>query len=215
MRKVKHAGPYFVFDAIYETSEELDNLCEASGLNKVYTLLKKSNFEKKSGFKIPANAAPLGSGTRGMAFDIGGGKILKITNDASEARASSAIIGKKLRGIWQVFDVRRTWEDGLLYGYYFIIGEKLKHNVSRAQEIRKEFGGGSGDSDLWKEPRFKNYIEDAEPDFKEIAYGLRNLNKLGISWKDMKLGNIMFRGNKPVIIDLGYSYGGTEKIRNF
>ncbi len=47
----------------------------------------------------------LGTGTMGVAYDMGGGKVLKITADVREAKASSLVAGKDIPNIVRVFDI--------------------------------------------------------------------------------------------------------------
>jgi len=63
----------------------------------------------------------LGTGTRGTALDIGNGKVLKVTNDAREAEASSVLVGKDLKNIVHVDAVWKLKDSP----YYCIIQEKL------------------------------------------------------------------------------------------
>lgn len=62
------------------------------------------------------------TGTRGTAFDLGNGKILKITNDEKEAMTSSILVGKELPNIVKFYAVWR-FKDTNFYG---IMQEKLE-----------------------------------------------------------------------------------------
>jgi hypothetical protein len=64
----------------------------------------------------------LGIGTRGTAFDMGGGKVLKITNDEKEAGAAAVLLGKKINNIVNFFAVKRLKDTP----YYVIVQEKLQ-----------------------------------------------------------------------------------------
>ena len=64
----------------------------------------------------------LGIGTRGTAFDMGGGKVLKITNDEKEAGAASVLLGKKINNIVNFFAVKKLKDTP----YYVIVQEKLQ-----------------------------------------------------------------------------------------
>lgn len=70
----------------------------------------------------------LGSGNFGYAYDIGNGKVLKITTDKSEAIESLKLQGKKLKRIANIYGVfKKEYEDKL---YYIIVLEKLDRNNS-------------------------------------------------------------------------------------
>lgn len=63
----------------------------------------------------------LGTGTRGTALDMGGGKVLKVTNDAMEAKAASVMVGKNVGHIVQFYGVVQLADTGM----FAITQEKL------------------------------------------------------------------------------------------
>lgn len=65
---------------------------------------------------------PLGTGTRGTAFDVGSDRVVKVTNDAKEAQAASALVGKDIPGIVRFYAVWK-FGDSSLYG---VLQEKLE-----------------------------------------------------------------------------------------
>jgi hypothetical protein len=73
---------------------------------------------------------PLGTGTRGTAFDVGNGKVLKVTNDQQEAAAASALMGKDIKNVVRYFGV---WKFGELDAYG-ILQEKIKSLPANAGE---------------------------------------------------------------------------------
>jgi len=79
---------------------------------------------KKNGIDVDKiDSLPvLGTGTRGTAFDIGNGKVLKITNDSKEAQAASVMVGKDVKNIVSFYAV---WQFGDT-GFYGITQEKLQ-----------------------------------------------------------------------------------------
>lgn len=71
----------------------------------------------------------LGVGTMGVAYDLGGDKVLKITKDKREAQASAIVAGKNIPNIVQVYDI---WKfPGV--NWYGLIIEKLTP-VSKEEE---------------------------------------------------------------------------------
>jgi hypothetical protein len=54
----------------------------------------------------------LGTGTRGTAFDVGGGKVLKVTNDLKETQAAAKLMGKDLPNIVKYFGVWKFGDSG-------------------------------------------------------------------------------------------------------
>ena len=69
-----------------------------------------------------SKASVLGHGSQGTAFDIGGNRVLKVTKDDREAKASNKIKDDDLRYVAKVFDVFR-FKDTMAYG---IVQEKLQ-----------------------------------------------------------------------------------------
>ncbi len=62
------------------------------------------------------------TGTNGTAFDLGNGKVFKITRDQKEAATSAVLIGKELTNIVRIYAVWR-FKDTNFYG---ILQEKLE-----------------------------------------------------------------------------------------
>lgn len=80
--------------------------------------LNKDKLAKK-GINV-ATLKQLGVGTMGVAYDVGG-KVLKVTKDAREAKASAIVAGKNLPNIVKVYDI---WKFPGVEWYGLII-EKL------------------------------------------------------------------------------------------
>lgn len=81
-----------------------------------------SNKDKlaKKGINIDS-LKQINSGTMGSVYDMGNGRILKITKDIREAKASNIVLGKNIPNIVKVFDLW-GFQGGVWYG---IILEKL------------------------------------------------------------------------------------------
>lgn len=76
---------------------------------------------KKKGVNVTA-LKPLGKpGEHGIAYDMGGEKVLKVTDDSGEAEVSTGLIGKKLGHVCQIFDAFKLVGSEL----YGIVQEKL------------------------------------------------------------------------------------------
>jgi serine/threonine protein kinase len=123
----------------------------------MYDFIKNhTKFSKETGFKLPDSPAFLGSGSQGVAYDIGSKKALKITGDEAEAAVAEEIRDKKLRGVYKVFGsykfthnptkeqkgfIETTDIGNIVDSAYFIVMEKLKSNSHRAQEIMDSMQG--------------------------------------------------------------------------
>ena len=78
----------------------------------------------------------LGAGQYGDAFDIGGGKVLKVTRDDNEAKASNYLKGKSLKHVARIYDVFKFPDHPSLlgYDYYGIVLERLKPLTGSLEE---------------------------------------------------------------------------------
>ena len=89
------------------------------------TVLQKfaPKLARRTKVRRVANAKSLGEGWNGRAFDIGGGRVLKITSDEIEAKTSNHIKEKNLKHVVRVFDVFEIPTNG--ERWFGIIQEKL------------------------------------------------------------------------------------------
>lgn len=81
----------------------------------------------------------LGSGNFGVAYDIGGDRVLKITTDHTEANENMVLLGKPLKYIAKPFNVYKIEsESGRVDDdTYAIILEKLETDVEKFTRLRK------------------------------------------------------------------------------
>jgi cytidyltransferase-like protein len=170
----------------------------------------------------------LGEGSKGIAYDIGDGRVLKVTTDETEARASMHILNKNTEYVCRIFDVFRFKELDL----FGIIQEKLEKLTGNE---KKELEFAMEDQIMlvgraWKYEerairyKIEDYAYEAEEKGHEVSPKAAELDKAliiakkynvpemvdevrsnGIIFKDYHSGNIMKRGNRYVLIDLGYS----------
>ncbi len=84
-----------------------------------------SHISEKYGYESPRY---VGKGTYGLAYDIGGDKIMKVTSDKSEAVESLKIKGKTMKHLADVYEVYYITpkQDSEIPESYVIILEKLK-----------------------------------------------------------------------------------------
>lgn len=116
----------------------------------------------------------IGGGMFGYAHDIGNNKILKITKDKTEAINSSKIIGKTMKHIANIYDVKQFISNDRTY--YIIILEKLKID-SNLKELYKNL------EEVFDSARNKNLpvsiIDTIGKKHKDVAGFLRDLIKIG------------------------------------
>lgn len=198
------------------------------------TPLVQKNLEllNRHGFAVTGNS--IGTGASGTAFNLKNGKVLKVTTDDSEARASNHLKGKKLKHAAQIYDVFKFKDQHRAAGggpvptnYYGIAQEKvqplpepLKKNLSTALRLSDdllEFGWMLKSRE--ENETYANQLAQANPDRKkEIARMLQLFDQLkiwdmlaeikgaGVEWQDLSVGNVMMRGSDLVAIDLGVSH---------
>ncbi len=187
---------------------------------------------------IPQRPQVLGQGTRGTAYVIGGGKVLKLTDDESEAKAAAKLRDLKVDfavHVEAVFQMR---------DYYGIIQEQLQ---PLPNHVKAAIEAGLTRTDFREkiaEGGFKNFMDKSKAELNELArdgehnlilrfksayetlekFGIfdiaKGLESIGIEFTDYHTGkgegnqgNLMLRGNKVVVLDLGYSkVGGGGEI---
>ena len=217
-KTMRHLGPY---------------LLESSPVKaKVYQGIANSDFQKMSGVKLPPKPKKLGEGKFGAAYDIGGGKIMKITTDKNEAFASSLVAGKNVMGVWKVDSV---WNYKPEKDVFVIIGEKLEMKEKKAWDAIELLGDAFEmnseeegiKAHIAKQQAYSSfYYKDkdlagimiglgGDKAAMDLAFGMNALINMGIIFNDLHPGNVAWKGNKPKIIDLGQSQSGYGKIRVF
>ena len=167
---LKSNGDLAMFDLGFGNYfDEFDEYPESLELHENNTLLDKILNKLNI-----SSSTYIGGGMFGFAHDIGDNKILKITKDKTEAINSSKIIGKTMKHIADIYDVKQfTSNDSM---YYTIILEKLKID-SGLDELYKDV------EETFDSARNKNLpvhtIDNINKKHKEVAGFLRDLIKLG------------------------------------
>lgn len=166
----------------------------------------------------------LGTGRNGSAFRTPDGLIIKITTDPQEAASAERLQGERCEYIHHIHEVsqvdEQVWvilqEGGL---------EKLPHEYVEefdiAMEIIETIGAGHalrmGDADEVKEIMVRSGHTDlcmlVAEIMKKFDVGgmLREVRQFGLS-ADFHSGNIMMRGGRPVLTDLGTHGEGQKGI---
>lgn len=192
-------------------------------------------ISKKYGITIGNTPKILGQGTRGTAYDVGGGKVLKLTDDDTEAQAAAKLKDHPVEfavHVFAVFEIR---------GYYGIVQEKLSplpasvktsidyafKGIAQPDDFREFIkNGGTVDQFLAHIDSVEKELQD-QGEFKELTklksargvlekYGIfdivKELGKMGIQFHDLHTGstdnnegNLMMRNGKLVVLDLGNS----------
>lgn len=196
-----------------------------------YKLIQKfAGRLDQAGIHVGESPSKLGSGATGTAFDLRDGTALKVTVDRNEANACQRIKGKKLKNVYQIFNV---FELDSLNTY--VIHQELLEPLDPV--VRKYWSAVNSALGKWKydghtsdDNKALEYFEyywdqsnsefDKQPHdqlqtaFLEILNGMRELDEHKIEFIDYHVGNIMFRAHtgQHVIIDLGVSKSPEQKI---
>lgn len=167
---IKQNGNLGIFDLGYGNFyENFDDPPEHLNLNEESKSLPK--ILSKMGVKNHGN---LGSGNFGHAYDIGNGRVLKITKDKTEAINSSRLMNKKNTNIADIYDVKQFVENGETR--YVIILEKLKLSDSLKDKYIKLFHYFDDAQDEHLNPVIINKIKNKHP---QVSYFMKDMIKNG------------------------------------
>jgi hypothetical protein len=168
---LKQDGNLAMFDIGFgDYFEDFDEEPRELDLKENDTLLDKI----KTKLNIKDKSQNIGSGMFGWAHDIGNNRVLKITKDKSEAVNSQKIIGKNLKHLANVFDVKKFKTNDK--EYYLIILEKLKTdpNINVLFESLKNFF-----DDIRNEHLDKRIIEIIKSKNKDVGNFMEDMYKDG------------------------------------
>lgn len=159
-------------------------LSRMGGISGVMSSLKRhADLLARSRWKIDVTALRrLGFGLDGVAFDIGGNRVLKVTGDLPEAFSANFLVGKPSRFVVKIFDVFRL-PDGEAtsrgpgeklpthrrQGLFGIVEEKLTPlSPAEHRELNEAVSG------LDREVKFFSRVRGLRP-WKEIVGTMRDL----------------------------------------
>ena len=192
----------------------------------MYYLIENEKFWKMINHKAPPKPKETSRGTKGIVYDIGGNKSIKITEDDAESYASSIVAKKgKVEGVNRIYGVY-VW---VRYSNYFIIVQDgfkvvLRRAGSAVDDIVDAFlelypkipSDYALESEWYRSVAVEDMADVLDnKDSINIVKGLGSLKKLGISLEGLHAGNIGFdKRNNAVIANLEYakSYGGGVKV---
>lgn len=175
----------------------------------------------------------LGQGSQGVAYAIDGERVLKVTRDASEARSSNSLRGKKLKSVSNIYDVFKFPGTNAFYGIVLekIIplpqwpDDKFKHSIEAVSDdlqlknLLQKHGGNW--SQVWPEmlqmihrdPMLNKQEEGLKQAFDALQTAAVDLQQAGIkNYFDIHSDNIGKRANGSLVLfDIGFSGEGGEE----
>ena len=176
--------------------------------------------------ELSGEGESIAKGTMGSAYRFGD-KILKLTKDATEASASTKMIGKEHPNVATIYKVGKR--EGEVEFPYVVVAEFLQPAGQAAFLVAKEMydavrGGyglgkkfhawrGNDSLDEMDTQRLDAMVSAAPEELREemkmrldeIASGMTFLKINGVTYTDIKPSNIMLKNGKVAIIDLGRS----------
>lgn len=208
----------FIFEAV--GARQVDN-SEALQIAQ-----KFSKALAKKGVNV-ASLKPIAAGSRGVAFDAGGGKVLKITGDDREASASSRLLESTSDSLAKIYDVWqfsgtdaygilqeklsdlsagevKEFNDALILTRFPVFLAKNGYDWDVAKGAMKEYARGLVKSGKVSPQQFNEAWGTL------TKFGMHKihdaLRELGISFHDYHGGNLMKRGDGSIVlIDPGMS----------
>ncbi len=189
-------------------------------------LSQNKNLLLKKGIDI-SKLEQLGQGAGGIAYDMGNGKVFKVTEDGNEAKVSTTLKGKNIPGIAIVYDVWK-FPTSKMYG---IILEKVlpfekwpndtfKSSVEEVVDtfhLKGMLQKYNGDwNKIWQEISASPFLDNDKEQLKQaldvFQRIVQSLNSVGITnFFDVHLGNLGKRANGEVVMfDVGFAQGGQE-----
>lgn len=165
----------------------------------------------------------LGSGRNGSAYRHPDGFIVKVTTDPQEARSADCLVGANTGHLGRIYQVRPVAD-----GIWMILQEDLER---LPDGLREEFDAAMGVLESCGALGFLNggrllQAFHALRESDELAsvvevlrrFGVvgmcRELRQLGLT-ADFHSGNVMLRGDRPVLIDLGTPGDDPGTLREF
>ena len=169
----------------------------------------------------------LGQGAGGIAYDIGNGKVFKVTEDSDEAKISTSLKGKSISGVAMVYD---TWKFPTSRMYGIILekvlpferwpDDKLKSSIEEVVDtfhLKGMLQKHQGDwNKIWQEIASSPFADNSQQDLKQaldiFQRIVQSLGSVGITnFFDIHLGNLGKRASGEVVVfDVGFAHGGQE-----
>ena len=178
-------------------------------------------YEKAIGKRVNGKATDiLGSGSRGIAFKLDNGKVLKLTDDATEASASKIIMnaGNTCPNIVHIYDV---FQLGDLY-FYGIVLEELEKTPSMFKDLISYVSVTLHNCKILKTKneltKIKQFVANLssrakkEEIAKQLVNGTRALYKLNINFTDLHIYNTGMKNGQIKIMDIGWTKSPPTKI---
>jgi len=213
----------------------MSKIKQSGNSSKLAKLIKKQSFRSNWARAMPqlVEFAPaiskrikgsvtkkLGSGDCGVAYKLDNGKVLKLTDDATEASASKIIMnaGNTCPNIVHIYDV---FQLGDLY-FYGIVLEELEKTPSMFKDLISYVSVTLHNCKILKTKneltKIKQFVANLssrakkEEIAKQLVNGTRALYKLNINFTDLHIYNTGMKNGQIKIMDIGWTKSPPTKI---
>jgi len=146
----------------------------------------------------------LGSGSRGIAFALSNGNVLKLTDDKTEASASAVLKGRKLKNIIEIYDVFQLGKLPI----YGVVQEKVKPLSDKFEQLCNEIFAFWCSTDSRENAIKSNSVDKTLDSFRTaLSYVNLKLSKLAggtVLAKQLLNGLLELAANNIAFIDVVY-----------
>lgn len=213
-----------------EEPDEWDEVLAKMRISEGEVLFAHAPAFRKLGLLTPLDTK-LGRGSFGHAYDLGSGKVLKLTRDHTEAIASRAVAGKNLSHVVRidsVWSLPRTLVSERWAPWFAIVREKLDplpedDNFLFEEAIFKIYDDDDIDikipisssmrkkwhallQDRLRKMRRPDGLARCMAILDAVAKGASALKTVGVDWFDLLPDNVMLNSDGQMCIsDVGFS----------
>ncbi len=198
------------------TTEELEDFFKYSDPFKCQEMWEKIVFRLQKQNILITSFTLLGQGSMGEAYQINDKYVLKITKDDSEPHSSYIVKKHPSVCFVKIKDVFCI-QFGLNKPLYIILQEKLQKSKQNwrmfIQEVKCSIVDPRAIAD--RKSVFcgnRTLTELQEHQFKWLEHIGRYFEKHNIKYSDLHTGNVMRKGRKHKVIDLGYTKCPPQKL---
>lgn len=205
-----YSGPNKKAKEIYVSKgEDYEGLDEAQIIDESEGAFKKEIIQVAKQLKISLTNY-IGGGAWGIAYEIPGNKVLKITMHNSEISNSKHFLGKKnefLANIYKVYSIKNTYHTAIIMEKLQPLGSWKKRLKDFDDAVGRYYGQflWSKSGGLWDhDDEFgKQLSPKLVPLFHDIVNIFSEARQKGVELKDVRIDNLGLKNGHLAAFDLG------------